>query len=34
MVFAREAYDSNHEQWVPSAEERAVMSRRIQIYKD
>lgn len=28
-VRDREAYDPNHEQWVPSAEERAVMTKRV-----
>ena len=28
-VRDREAYDPNHEQWVPSAEERAVMTKRL-----
>lgn len=28
-VRDREAYDPNHEQWVPSAEERAVMTKRM-----
>lgn len=28
-VYNREAYDPNHEQWIPSAEERAVMTKRM-----
>ena len=28
-VRDRAAYDPNHEQWVPSAEERAVMTKRM-----
>lgn len=28
-VRDREAYDPNHEQWVPGAEERAVMTKRV-----
>lgn len=28
-VRDREAYDPNHEQWVPSAEERAAMTKRV-----
>lgn len=28
-VRDRETYDPNHEQWVPSAEERAVMTKRV-----
>lgn len=28
-VRDREAYDSDHEQWVPTAEERAVMTKRV-----
>lgn len=28
-VRDREAYNPNHEQWVPSAEERAVMTKRV-----
>lgn len=28
-VRDRESYDPNHEQWVPSAEERAVMTKRM-----
>ena len=31
-VRDREAYDPNHEQWIPTAEERAVMSRRLHIH--
>ncbi len=28
-VRDREAYDPDHEQWVPTAEERAVMTKRV-----
>lgn len=28
-VRDRGAYDPNHEQWVPSAEKRAVMTKRV-----
>lgn len=28
-VRDREAYDSDHEQWIPTAEERAVMTKRV-----
>lgn len=31
-VRDREAYDPNHEQWIPTAEERAVMSRRLHVH--
>lgn len=28
-VHDRDAYDSDHEQWIPTAEERAVMTKRV-----